>query len=140
MAGCCTLTQGQDDLREKMLVYINVDEHSDLPVKQYRVVSPNCPGQVEHLIIESRTKLGALIAYADWELDHFHTCDDWEYYHELYFEKFNENLEEFIEDIVTRLVQEPNQISPVTEDDYLVEITEPTIIRPFNQTLVKRSQ
>lgn len=28
-------------------------------------------------------------------------------------------------------------IVPVIEDDYLVEISEPTIIRPFNQTLVK---
>lgn len=134
------LTPAQSDLREKLLAHIHDEEHSAIQVKQYRAISSRCPGLVGHLIIESKTKLGALIAYSDWKFDHHQTDGDWEYYEESYSEFFNDNLQNLIEKLVTELVKEPNQIDPIyTEDDYLVEIDEITVISPFKKTLIKGS-
>ena len=72
------LTQTQTELRERVLSHIYNKEHSNKPVKRYRVISSRNTGRVEHLTIESRTKIGAIIAYADWKLIHLHDREDWD--------------------------------------------------------------
>ena len=132
------LTQEQTDLREKFLAHIHDDEHSDLPIKQYRVVFPGSPGYVEHLTIESRTELGALIAFADWKSYNTTCGNTWEYYKDKYYYNIDDDdyIKDLIEELISELIKTRNQLDPNTEYEYLIEVT-PIIIRPFNQTLVK---
>lgn len=140
-------TPVQADLHEKLLAHIYDEEHSDLPIKTYRLNTTYQPKMDEHVTIESRTDLGAVLAFATWKLEQISQCEDqpWECYEDFFWECYKEynsddvseyKLENLIKGIVSQLV------SPLGQDDstYLIEIITPITIRPFNQTLIKGAQ
>lgn len=132
MAQTLTLTQSQSELRERVLSHIYNKEHSSRPMKRYRVISRRNTGRVEHLTIESRTKIGAIIAYVDWKLIHIQDRGDWDNCDDKYNKSFNKiQFKGLIKLIVMHSYK-----SPGLHGEYLVDITKsiienPIIIRPF---------
>jgi hypothetical protein len=66
-----TSTGNYIKLRSNLLELIREDEHSDLPTKKFRIkkyyIQPSLNDNTElELTIKAKTRIGAVIAYADW--------------------------------------------------------------------------
>lgn len=101
-------------------------------MKRYRVISTRNKGRVEHLVIESRTKIGAILAYSDWKLVHLHDREDWDECDSRYDKSFSKiKFKAMMKFIVSHSFK-----SPGLYGEYLVKISEPisnnlTVIGPF---------
>ena len=125
------MTSGDDYtiLREELLEHIYDEEHSDLPVKTYRVYTVEDPKLVVHLTITSKTQLGAVIAFSDWEMEHGKHQHPIRYWHTWSQEWHNQDIGEYAKILVNRLFDEQC-------DDNIIEVTE-VGISPFSSYTTK---
>ena len=68
------------ELREALLALIYEEEHSAELAKTFRIQSNTDPYSTNNITIEAKTRLGAVIAFADW--------------HDVYWDYFIEELED----------------------------------------------
>lgn len=89
-------------LRDELLEYIYDEEHSNLPIRYFRTTSHLHIMNVTHISVETRTKLGAIIAFINW----VESSDlGYSYWPNLVNErKTYESVEKFIDTIVNRMV------------------------------------
>ena len=125
------MTSGDDYtiLREELLEHIYDEEHSDLPVKIYRVYTVEDPQSVVHLTITSKTQLGAVIAFADWDYEHGKYQFPLKYWRTWSREWNNQDIDEYAKILIRKLFDEQC-------DDVIVELTE-VIYSPFSSDTTK---
>lgn len=100
------------ELRDKLLAHIYDEEHSDIPKKTYRISSMEDTEAVAPITIKAKTRLGAVIAYMDWNMDNSklsykywsylaidYNQDIEEYGHILVDKFFNSELDEDIKEV-----------------------------------------
>ena len=134
------LNQDESEHRDLLFEYIREEEHSDLPIKIFRVISSDDADRLSHLNIEAKTKLGGLLSLADWKLMNLGQTGDWKYYYEKFVYGYNrdlDRLEEFVDDIIKEKVRKQGEVFSMDNNEIIVEITQFETINPFNQTPIK---
>ncbi len=134
-----TLSQEEVDLRDRFLEMISNEERSDLPMRYFRLIFKPDQKAVSHLTFESKTELGAVVAYADWEIQtvelYKYEISRWKDYLGIYKKKqIDTPFEDFVNDLIRLFIIDSEDSGPY--DEYLVEI-EPIVLTPFAMTYVK---
>lgn len=117
--------------REDLLEIAYVDEHSDLPKKKFRI--HGCNGHEETLAVTiiTRSRLGAVIAFADRDADEqMNTHTMYSLWHSLKELQKGDDIDKYVEIIIAKIFSNK-------DDTFLVEINEEIIIDPFSACLTK---
>ncbi len=113
------------ELREELLAYIYDEEHSDLPVRYFRISSSVLIfKETNHVSIETRTKLGAYIMAIDWIENNGAYISYWTKLLNEYIKY--ESIDKFVDFLIKRL--DNNEQLDINGDRVLVEAKEPVII------------
>jgi len=93
-------THDYTKLREELIAHIYDEEHSDLPSKTYRISSSEDAQAILHITIKAKTQLGAVIAYADWDMEN--GMLSFKYWDFFTGERNNQDIEEYATILVNK--------------------------------------
>lgn len=121
----------EQKLREDLLEFIHDEEYSDASIRTFRIQSYTDYKKALCLTIHAKTRVGAIIAYADWSSKDENAKSEislqWEYL--VYLIKETEETEDFtIQHCADKLEEIMFQGG---DDNIIVEITQDETLTPF---------
>jgi hypothetical protein len=119
-----------EQLREDLTAIIWDEEHSDIPMKTFKIGASRITKDLLSVTIKSRTHLGAVIAFANRDFDM--RIDNYRFWHVFAEERHEDDINKYAEEIVERMFV-------ALDDEWLVEIDEEVVIIPFANGTTKSS-
>lgn len=116
------VTHDHTELRGKFIAHIYEEEHSDLPCKTYRIISMEDSDAMLSITIKAKTRLGAVTAYADWDMEN--GTLSYKYWSEFAKEWNNRDIGEYTTGLVKKFFE-----GELPEG--IKEVKEEIIISPF---------
>lgn len=132
-----TLDPKEQKLRDDLLEFIQEEEHSDAPLRTFRITSYIDEKAAADLTIHAKTQLGAVIAFADWgsKTDENRRIFAFHWNFLLDTAEGEEDVEnpsiQYKAEKLVKLMFEGG------DDNHIVEVTAPEILTPFADTFRK---